>query len=254
MKIFWSWQSNTPGSIGRHFVRDALDQAIQQIKEIPTIEEAVRESIHLDHDRKGVAGSPDLAATIYKKISGSAVFVADVTPVGKSENERPLLNSNVAIELGYALACLGDSKLLMVLNEYFGQREDLPFDLRHKAGPITFNLAAGADLRDRKETLLKLSSTFRRAITECLQSPDRPRAYSDVSDRPLTILGLPTRLTNALLDNGGFATVGDLVYASRRTLLYTRGVGHKGIEQIAAALEARGLQAPHLKGKRPGGQ
>ena len=47
MKIFWSWQSDTPGKIGHHFVRDALSAAIEQLKEKPEIEkptalEAVR--------------------------------------------------------------------------------------------------------------------------------------------------------------------------------------------------------------------
>jgi len=32
MKIFWSWQSDTPKDIGRFFVRDALREAIQALK------------------------------------------------------------------------------------------------------------------------------------------------------------------------------------------------------------------------------
>jgi len=35
MKVFWSWQSDTPGKIGRHFVRDALQAAIERLKETP---------------------------------------------------------------------------------------------------------------------------------------------------------------------------------------------------------------------------
>ena len=42
-----------------------------------------RESIHLDSDRQGVSGSPDLAATIFAKIDAAAVVIADVTPVGR---------------------------------------------------------------------------------------------------------------------------------------------------------------------------
>jgi hypothetical protein len=42
MKIFWSWQSDTPGRIGRHFVRDALSAAIKQLKETTEIEEPPR--------------------------------------------------------------------------------------------------------------------------------------------------------------------------------------------------------------------
>ena len=51
-----------------------------------------------------------------------------------------MLNPNVAIELGYALAHVGNQGVLMVLNSAYGDRESLPFDLRHKAGPIIFPL------------------------------------------------------------------------------------------------------------------
>jgi hypothetical protein len=35
MKIFWSWQSDTPGKTGRYFVRDALLEAIRVLKHYP---------------------------------------------------------------------------------------------------------------------------------------------------------------------------------------------------------------------------
>ena len=83
MKVFWSWQSDSPGKTGRHFVRSALAAAIQELRQVTDLEEPsereVRESLHLDHDRQGVPGSPDLAATILRKIERAAVFVADVT-------------------------------------------------------------------------------------------------------------------------------------------------------------------------------
>src|ERR1700719_4702491 len=92
MKVFWSWQSDTPGKIGRHFVRDALNAAIQQLKQAPDIEEPTeretRSALHLDQDRKGIPGSPDLARVILEKIEQSAVFVADVTPVGIAATEH----------------------------------------------------------------------------------------------------------------------------------------------------------------------
>jgi hypothetical protein len=37
-----------------------------------------------------------------------------------------------------------DTSILMVQNTHYGSRDDLPFDLRHKAGPIQFTLAPGA--------------------------------------------------------------------------------------------------------------
>src|ERR1035437_5263730 len=148
MKVLWSWQSDTLGNIGRFFVRDALQEAIEQLQEAPEIEEptakANREALHLDHDVKGVTGSPDLARTIFDKIDRSEVVVADVTLVGqvpdgidgdkKHVPGKKLINSNVAIELGYALHAVTDKRVLLVFNEHFGKPEDLPFDLRHKGG------------------------------------------------------------------------------------------------------------------------
>jgi hypothetical protein len=158
MKVFWSWQSDTPGKIGRYFVRDALQEAIKQLKQAPDIEEPTeretRSEMHLDQGRQGVSGSPDLARVILEKIEQSSVLVADVTPVGsvttESVQEQPkkkLINPNVAIELGYALRALSDQALLMVMNEHYGARPDLPFDLQAKAGPIMFKLSPDADKR-----------------------------------------------------------------------------------------------------------
>jgi hypothetical protein len=158
MKVFWSWQSDTPGKTGRHFVRDAIQEAIEELKQAPEVEEPIereaREALHLDHDRKGVSGSPDLARTIHDKIDHSTVFIADVTLVGtvpgakqgrKTLSDKKAPNPNVLIELGYAFRALGDLSVLMIFNSHYGDRSDLPFDLRHKAGPIIFNLPPDAN-------------------------------------------------------------------------------------------------------------
>lgn len=171
MKIFWSWQSDHQGKISRHFVRGALERAIAELKQEPDIEEAARDA-ELDHDRKGVPGSPDLANIILEKIRNSDVFVGDVTPVGHvTDNpKKRVMNSNVAIELGYALATLTDRALLMVLNEEYGAREDLPFDLKQKAGPIIYRLSASADQTTIDAEKSKLVGSFKVALREIVVS------------------------------------------------------------------------------------
>lgn len=61
MKIFWSWQADTPGNIGRHFVRNALSEAIDALKADNDItepsEREARDALEFDQDRKGVSGS-----------------------------------------------------------------------------------------------------------------------------------------------------------------------------------------------------
>ena len=186
MKVFWSWQSDTPGKIGRHFVRQALTKAIEELKESPDIEERseIPPALHIDHDREGVAGIPDLARLILGKIEQSAIFVADVTPVGtvsvaeRGATIKRLINSNVAIELGYALHALGDRMILMVLNDHYGGRSDLPFDLQAKAGPITFTLPPDADgaaiARAEKSLKGTLKEALRLCISEHLESAPQP--------------------------------------------------------------------------------
>jgi hypothetical protein len=178
MKIFWAWQSDLPGNVSRHFVRDALLAAIKKLKEAPDIEEpdegARRNEMHLDSDRQGLSGSPDLARAILEKISCSSVFIGDVTPVGKgpamvvddgtTRDGKPLMNPNVAIELGYALARLTDARVLMILNTAYGNRDGLPFDIKHKGGPILYHLAEGASTQEIASEKSKLVSKLSEAI------------------------------------------------------------------------------------------
>jgi hypothetical protein len=197
MKVFWSWQSDTPGKIGRHFVRDALGAAIKQLKETPEIEEPTereaRSAMHLDHDRKGIPGSPDLARVILEKIEQSAVFVADVTSVAMTTTQtdetqrKKVIDPNVAIELGYALHALGDRALLMVMNEHYGSRADLPFDLQTKAGPILFNLAPDADRKTITGASRQLASQLAEALELCIaQHVEAVRQQTPFPEAPAT--------------------------------------------------------------------
>src|ERR1700730_1901226 len=103
-KVFWSWQSDRPGKTGRHFVRAAIQEAIDAILAEGQIEESQRD-LHLDYDRKGASGSPDLARLILDKIKESTIFIADVTRIGQSDQigddgkDQSQINPNVAIDI-----------------------------------------------------------------------------------------------------------------------------------------------------------
>jgi hypothetical protein len=171
MKIFWSWQSDSPDNTGRHFVREALDAALEQLKNEASIEESLRD-LDYDHDRTRAQGGSSLAKITLEKIDHTNLFVADVTPVGKTaipgKKMNPIINSNVAIELGYALARLGGQRLLMVLNKAYGTHEDLPYSLRNKSGLITYFLSTGATAEDKKHKKKQLTSVLKTAIRERL--------------------------------------------------------------------------------------
>jgi hypothetical protein len=179
LKVLWSWQSDTPGAIGRFFVRDALKAAIEELKVASDIDEPTRNALHLDYDREGVPGSPELARTILDKIDVSDVVIADVTLVASmSEGDTPesskskmLINSNVAIEFGYALRALSFRKVLMVFNAHYGRHEDLPFDIRHRGGAIVFTLAPGSGREERDQERKTLIAKFVSALRLCLPNP-----------------------------------------------------------------------------------
>ena len=190
MKIFWSWQSDTPGKSGRHFIKDALQAAIQDLKAELDLDEPIRVAIHLDSDRQGVPGSPDLAATIFDKIDVAAVVVADVTPVGQAlektegqDHPKALMNPNVAIELGYTLGKRGSNRLVMVCNAFYGSRADLPFDLAHKAGPLFFCLAPDASSEIQREEKAKLTGQLKSALRVYLVIPE-PESRLPFEDQP----------------------------------------------------------------------
>jgi hypothetical protein len=200
MKIFWSWQSDTPGKTGRHLIRESLRAAIDALKKSDSVEEPIeRESkngLHLDHDRAGVSGSPDLARLIFEKIEASTVFVADVTPVsvvqsgesdGGSAVRKRNMNPNVAIELGYALKAVSDRNVLMVLNTHYGDRSYLPFDLAHKAGPIQFELAPDANKEARDAVFAQLTGDFVTALRPFVQGQTGHRSTSKFPKTPTTI-------------------------------------------------------------------
>ena len=62
--VFWSWQSDLDSRVTREVIRYALDEAIKILA--VDLEEADRPS--LTSDTQGVAGTPDIVATILRKI------------------------------------------------------------------------------------------------------------------------------------------------------------------------------------------
>lgn len=192
MKIFWSWQSDTPSQLNKQFVKSALEEAIKLVVEDLELSEAERPEV--DHDTKGAPGLVSIVDTIFKKIEASTIFVGDVTFVGKTENNKKLLpNPNVMIELGHAITSIGVERIILVSNSAFGGKpEDLPFDLRHRRGPITFNLpedlaqSGRASIKKKlvNDLVAALSASFGHALEQRIleiEYPMRPTCPGDRS-------------------------------------------------------------------------
>jgi len=157
--LFFSWQSDTDEKIGHYFLRDSLKLALKSVASDASLEEAHR-SLELDHDTKGVPGSPSIVETIYSKIQVAKLFVSDMTYVGSKSNQERIPNPNVLIEHGVAIKALGPGRVISVMNTAFGSPEDfeLPFDLKHVRWPIRYCLAENADktkIRAAQQSLAK---------------------------------------------------------------------------------------------------
>lgn len=187
--IFWSWQSDVAARETREVIRTALLQAIAEIS--AEFEEAARPEI--DQDTKGVPGMPDIVATILEKIEAATVFVGDVTPIAKSESGKHVPNPNVSIELGYAKKALGTSRMILVWNTAIldSKPGDLPFDLRHRRGPISYNLPVGAkkeELRSQREALAKeLVGALRSILASVPVSPAPEIQWQATDDNEIAI-------------------------------------------------------------------
>lgn len=126
VKIFYSWQSDLPNPTNRRFIGDALGKVAKAIHQ----DDSIQVEPVIDRDTQDVAGSPDIANTIFDKIKNCQIFVCDVSIINQGSDRRLAPNPNVLVELGYALGILGWERVVLVINTAFGTIESLPFDLR----------------------------------------------------------------------------------------------------------------------------
>ena len=165
IKIFFSWQADSPSKTNRYFIEDCLKKAAKEItKEVPII-------FKIDRDTKDVGGMPGIVDTIFKKIRDCDIFVWDATIVCNSPKHSP--NPNVLIELGYAFALLGDGRIIGIINESNGIGADkLPFDLIHRRWPISYKLGLedlkNLDIKNKQKKILvdKLKEALKKALNE----------------------------------------------------------------------------------------
>ncbi len=161
-RVFYSWQSDLPNATNRGLIGEALGAALTELASVGTT--AVEPAP--DRDTQGVAGAPDIAATIFEKIDAAAVFVADVSLVTPLGSERPAPNPNVLIELGYAMRALGPCRIVLVCNEHFGRVEQLPFDLRARR---VLTYTNDPDLAERAVARRTLTASLNAAVARCLE-------------------------------------------------------------------------------------
>lgn len=171
-RIFYSWQSDLPSNSNRGFINAALEKAVQEIK----ADDSFSLIPFLDRDTAGVSGSPDISSSIFEKIRKSDIFVCDVSIINSHivDVARPSPNPNVLIELGYAIGVLDWAKIILVMNENFGDVGMLPFDLRGRR-VLVYSMDPSSSEKASERN--KVSSILKSGIKEILLS-----SYEDGSD------------------------------------------------------------------------
>ena len=159
--IFYSWQSDLPNNQNRSFIQDCIEKAVKELGE-----EKVLLEIAIDRDTKGVAGTPDIASSVFSKIDESNIFIADISFINSDSTNRKTPNPNVLVELGYAAKTIGWNNIICIFNANYGKVEDLPFDLRFRR-PLVYQITNPSDKSKDKKAL---SESIKRSLTTIIES------------------------------------------------------------------------------------
>ncbi len=174
--VFYSWQSDSP----RETNFDLIEESLKNAADIISREDSI--PVVIDRDTRGVGGSPCIVDTITKKIKKCDVFVWDSTIVYKSPKPAP--NANVILEYGYALAILGEGRMIAIMNESGGvSPKDLPFDFKGtRRWPIRYSLAIGDKkyATKRARIITHLTKIFVIALRGALKEPKTGAIQNDV--------------------------------------------------------------------------
>jgi hypothetical protein len=168
--IFYSWQSDSERETNHQFLQNCLDEAARIISEEDSVQ------IVIDSDTRGVGGSPCVVDTIMKKIKKSDIFLWDATLV--FENPRPAPNINVVLEFGYALAVLGDLRVISIMNTGNGcGPELLPFDFNKgtRRWPLQYSFKV-ADVKNATKKSRKMKVVTQRLIAAIRNTLTEPKA------------------------------------------------------------------------------
>ncbi|MDE2164505.1 MAG: hypothetical protein KGJ53_15190 [Alphaproteobacteria bacterium] len=171
--IFFSWQLDTDPKTGRNLIDRVMNRVVGSIGSDATVDEAVRD-LAVDSDTKDAPGFPPIVDTIFRKIDAAAVFVPDLTFVGKRLDGRPTPNPNVLIEYGWALKSLTYNRIVPVMNTHYGEptAENMPFDMGHLRRPIRYNCPPDADEAMVKRVKAELGKQVEGAIRAVLESKE----------------------------------------------------------------------------------
>jgi hypothetical protein len=183
--LFYSWQSDLPSDTNQRAISGCIKSAMVSIED-----ELDDVKLNYDEATRDETGSPDIPATILRKISGADLFICDVTTINSNDTAtRKTPNPNVLLKLGFAVAVLGWERVIMVFNQNYGDfRLELPFDLE-KRRVIPFKITDKKDKSGKGDLTKKLEAGIKAIVemrppkpTDSRQkSPDEIKRAKDIS-------------------------------------------------------------------------
>lgn len=164
MRIFFSWQSDLPREGNTTAIRSAARRAIDTLERETDLRFELLEG-------PGGSGAEEIACGLASQIRRCDMFLADVTLVTPPGAPRRAPNPNVMFELGLAAAEVGWERVIMLLNQEFGEPEHLPFDIRHRT-VVRYRARREQMTGDLGTLAGRLGAEIRRVIAD---APPRPR-------------------------------------------------------------------------------
>jgi hypothetical protein len=103
------------------------------------------------------------------------------------------------VELGYALAQLGNEAIVLVVNTHFGEIENLPFDLR----PLRMLKYKASPEADRATVRKELEGTFKTAIRDIAGAVRADPVHAIIYPRTLNVAGQAEGMLRDLINATG---------------------------------------------------
>jgi hypothetical protein len=211
--IFYSWQTDLPNSTNRQAIRSGLLDASVKIEE-----QFSESQVIIDEATRDESGSPDISSSILSKINKCDIFVCDISIVNSNSalEIRRTPNPNVLFELGYAVAVIGWSRILLMYNQEYGNIEtDIPFDIR-KHRVTTYKLSESD--KNKREIKAKLCQTLRDAISSVIEKNPIKQSSLDHDSPEKIHKARDIKTLEGLLSQVHFTTIDEMYFSLPQTV------------------------------------
>jgi len=181
LRVFYCWQGDLPKSTNSTFIKTAIKDAIEEIKEETEKEKLNKVNgchfaypIEYMDSSINICGSQVWPLRIFENISDSDVFIADLSFVScyrtHDGRHKSISNANVMLEIGMAFGTIGRERVIGVFNEAYGKLDNLPTDFSGTEYPVRYFLKANASSESELEQKKQLIKSIKWNIHQALEN------------------------------------------------------------------------------------